>query len=252
MRLDTDAVDGHAGGLQLAHEVDHGRALGTGAVRVVVVDVQLGGGICSPRGAEGDRDEFLTKGVGEDCVSGLGLGLRMLVGRGLTAGPEGTVFVEDLVHHVPVQDAALPVGDERRHVVLDDGRERRRVEPAVADYMKARMSAYIYTPRVCISGTTYPKPGAANATLSSCQLLLYHLDAVQAGDSNTQCVAANKLAVSLGLLDDGLAARETEDAARPLGRVPLHAVTGRDLPEFTVVAEDLDVGRVRQLAVVRG
>lgn len=72
------------------------------------------------------------------------------------------------------------------------------------------------------------------------------------GDSITQCVAANKLAVGLGLLDDGLAARETEDAARPLGRVPLHAVAGRDLPEFAVVAEDPDVGRVRQLAVVRG
>lgn len=75
MRLDADAVDGHAGGLQLAHEVDHGRALGAGAVGVVVVDIQLGGGVCGPRGTEGDRDEFLTEGVGEDCVSGSGLGL---------------------------------------------------------------------------------------------------------------------------------------------------------------------------------
>lgn len=74
--------------------------------------------------------------------------MKWLVGRGLTARPEGPVVVEDLVHHVPVQDAALPVGDERRHVVLDDGRERRRVEAAVADYMKVNLSAYI--PRGCV------------------------------------------------------------------------------------------------------
>lgn len=98
---------------------------------------------------------------------------------------------------------------------------------------------------------TYPNPGAANATLSSCQLL-YRLDTVQTGDSNTQCVAANNLAASLGFLDDGLAVRETEDATRLLGRLPLHAIGGRDLPEVAVVVEDPDVGRVRQLAVVRG
>lgn len=69
--------------------------------------------------------------------------------------------------------------------------------------------------------------------------------------SHTQGMSTNSLAVGLGKPDDGLAARETEDVARPLGRVPLHAVRRGDLAEIARVGQDADVRGVTELAVVR-
>lgn len=62
MGLNTDAVNRHALGNELSHKVVHGGGLCTGAVDVVVVDVQLRIGIGCARRAQGYRNVCFAYG----------------------------------------------------------------------------------------------------------------------------------------------------------------------------------------------
>lgn len=66
-----------------------------------------------------------------------------------------------------------------------------------------------------------------------------------------QSVASQDLIVSLGEIRNLVAARVAELALRRLRVLPLLSVAGRDLPELIGVRQDLHVGRVAQLPVVR-
>jgi len=63
-------------------------------------------------------------------------------------------------------------------------------------------------------------------------------------------VASEKLPVCLRQVRDDVAAGEREHAARLLCRVPLHAVSGGNLPKLCGIIEERKVWAVRQLAVV--
>lgn len=90
VHLGTDAVDGNAGAAPLLDIFDHALGLGVvGDVKVVVVDVQLAGGVGSTSGLEGDADVVLADDVEP------------------VAFPEGSVLVEDLVHNVLVSSASF-------------------------------------------------------------------------------------------------------------------------------------------------
>lgn len=76
-----------------------------GDIKVVIVNVQLGGGIGGACGAESDTDEVLAQDTAENGVA------------------KAAVLSEDLVHDVPLDDLALVPGDLGRNVVLDDLRQ---------------------------------------------------------------------------------------------------------------------------------
>lgn len=57
MHLGTNTVDKSRGLVLALNESDHSLDLGVVRVKVVVVDVQLGGAISSASGLEGDGDE---------------------------------------------------------------------------------------------------------------------------------------------------------------------------------------------------
>lgn len=78
MALCADTVDQPACRVGPADEGDESLDLGVVRVEVVVVDVQLRGGVCGTRGLEGDGDEGFSEDVGED------------------AGADASVFVEHL------------------------------------------------------------------------------------------------------------------------------------------------------------
>jgi hypothetical protein len=83
VHLGTDAVDGDAGGAPLLDVFDHTLSLAVvGNVKVVVVDVQLAGGVGRASSLKGNADVVLA-----DDVEPVAL-------------PEGSIFVEDLVHNV--------------------------------------------------------------------------------------------------------------------------------------------------------
>ena len=83
VHLGTDAVDGNAGGAPLLDVLDHTLGLAVvGDVKVVVVDVQLAGGVGRASSLKGNANVVLA-----DDIEPVAL-------------PEGSVFVEDLVHNV--------------------------------------------------------------------------------------------------------------------------------------------------------
>ena len=83
VHLGTDAVDGNAGGAPLLDVFDHTLSLAVvGNVKVVVVDVQLAGGVGRASSLKGNANVVLA-----DDIEPVAL-------------PEGSVFVEDLVHNV--------------------------------------------------------------------------------------------------------------------------------------------------------
>ena len=101
MGLGTDTVDGDAGGDPLLDVGDETGGLGVGGrVQVVVVDVELGVGVGSAGGLEGDTDVVLAENLHEDVLA------------------ESTVLVEGLVDNVPGVDLALEVGHDLGDVVL--------------------------------------------------------------------------------------------------------------------------------------
>lgn len=104
----TNAVNGNAGGEPLLDVRDHavGQLGVVGIVQVVVVDVEFGVGVSLARSLEGDAHEILAQDAIEDRV------------------PHGAIFVEDLVHDVPLQNLALVSARDVGNVVLDHRRQR--------------------------------------------------------------------------------------------------------------------------------
>jgi hypothetical protein len=103
MGLGTNTINGDAGGDPLLDVRDESGGLGvSGRVEVVVVDVELGVGVGSAGGLEGDADVVLTDNLHEDVVA------------------ESAVLVEGLVNDIPGVDLALEVGHELGDVVLHD------------------------------------------------------------------------------------------------------------------------------------
>lgn len=97
VRLDADAVDFNAPGFERLDEVQLGGGFGAGAFDVVVVVVELYGGVGGCGGLEGDGDVFGADGVAEDV------------------GAVGAVVVEGFVYDVPGVAFALVV----RHFIGD-------------------------------------------------------------------------------------------------------------------------------------
>jgi hypothetical protein len=119
----TDAVDGNASGAPLLDVFDHTLSLAVvGNVKVVVVDVQLAGGVGRTCSLEGNADVVLA-----DDIEPVAL-------------PEGSVLVEDLVHDVlgllascgsfeeclcayPDEDLALVAAHDGLDVILHHGNQ---------------------------------------------------------------------------------------------------------------------------------
>lgn len=81
--LGANAVNGNASGAPLLDVLDHTLGLAVvGNVKVVVVDVQLAGGVGRASSLKGNANVVLA-----DDIEPVAL-------------PEGSVFVEDLVHNV--------------------------------------------------------------------------------------------------------------------------------------------------------
>ena len=112
VRLQADAVDADALGLQAGDERLRRRALVAGELDVVVVVVELGRGVGGGGGAEGGGD-----------VGGAG---RVVP----DVGAVGAVVVEGFVDHVPRVALALVVADDVGDVVLQDAEEGGVVEVA--------------------------------------------------------------------------------------------------------------------------
>ena len=103
----TNAVNGHASSKPLLDVRDHtvGQLRIVGIVQVVVVDVQLGTGICFAGSLKRNAHKVLAEDTGEDGVA------------------ERAILVEDLVDDVPVQDLALVATRDVGDVILDHGGE---------------------------------------------------------------------------------------------------------------------------------
>ena len=101
--LQSDAVDAHALRLQVAHQLLCRARLGPCVLDVIVVVVELGGGVGGRGRAEGDGDEGGPDGVEPDV------------------GAVGAVVVERLVDDVPGVAAAFVVSDDVGDVVLERG-----------------------------------------------------------------------------------------------------------------------------------
>jgi hypothetical protein len=111
MGLRTDTVDGDTLRHPFVDLLDHsaGKLSVVGVVEVVVVDVQLGGGISGASSAEGNTDEVLAEDSTKDAIT------------------ERAVLSKDLVDNVPLEDLALVAGDHGLDVVLDNGGQSRSV-----------------------------------------------------------------------------------------------------------------------------
>lgn len=108
--LGADSVDRGAGGAPRLDLGDHALCLGVRClVEVIVVDVELGVGVCGAGGVEGGGDEGLAEDVVEDRRA------------------HAAVLVEDLVDDVPRVHLALVARHERRDVVGHHGGEGRPV-----------------------------------------------------------------------------------------------------------------------------
>lgn len=105
MGLRTDTIDGDTLRHPLVDLLDHsaGNLSVVGVIEVVVVDVQLGGGISGASSAEGNTNEVLAEDSAENTIT------------------ERAVLSKDLVDDVPLEDLALVVGDYGLDVVLDNG-----------------------------------------------------------------------------------------------------------------------------------
>jgi hypothetical protein len=187
VHLGADAVDGNAGGAPLLDVFDHTLSLAVvGNVKVVVVDVQLAGGVGRASSLEGNADVVLA-----DDVEPVAL-------------PEGSVFVEDLVHHVlgllafcrsfreplcayPDEDLALVAAHDGPDVSLHHGNQSVLVVDLGDPARQLRVP--------------------------------------------NECVTTDELAVALGPVDDGIGTGELEVATRRLSGIELHGILGGDLTE---------------------
>ena len=115
MRLESDAIEWHARGLQRLHKVEERRRLRARILDVVLVDVQLRIRIRRARSLERDLDVGRAEGVVEDVRA------------------TGAVVVEGLIDDVPAVDLALIVAYQSGAVVLDDGRKLGCGEAAAGD-----------------------------------------------------------------------------------------------------------------------
>jgi hypothetical protein len=104
MALATDTINGDTLRDPLVDVSDHaGSDLGiVGNVEVVVVDVQLSVGVGGAGSLERNSHEVFTENAAEDAVA------------------EASVFGEDLVNDIPLEDLALIVRDDGRYMVLED------------------------------------------------------------------------------------------------------------------------------------
>ena len=64
--LEADTVEWDACGLERLDEVEQRGRLGAGVLNIILVDVELGGGVGSARGLESNADVGLAEGVVED------------------------------------------------------------------------------------------------------------------------------------------------------------------------------------------
>ena len=105
VRLQADAVDFDAPGFERFDEVQRGGSFGAGAFDVVVVVVELYGGVGGGGGLEGDGDVFGADGVVKDV------------------GAVGTVVIEGFVCGVPGVAFAFVLGHFIGDVVFESGNQ---------------------------------------------------------------------------------------------------------------------------------
>ena len=101
--LAANAVNGNASGAPFLDVLDHTLGLAVvGNIKVVIVDVELGGGVGGTSSLEGNADVVLADDLHPVALT------------------ESTILVEDLVGDVPCVDLALVAANDGLDVVLHD------------------------------------------------------------------------------------------------------------------------------------